>query len=639
MDPKRVEMIANWPRPESIHDVQVFLGFVNFYRRFIEGYSHIARPLTDLLKGSPGVYARTLAAKVSQPGSVTGDTGRVLAGLHEQSRERVETRGRSPARLRNGCAGNETSEPLTDMLGGTDTLGKRAPNKTPELGIRVDKAAHKGPKWLWSTACEKAFNWLREAFCCTTILAHFDPSKRIRIETDASKYAIAAILSQLQEDGHWRPVVFWSRKLIPAETRYETHDQELLAIVAAFKHWRHYLEGSTYTVEVLTDHNNLVAFQKIKALNGRQARWAIALSEYDFIIVHRPGKKNPADAPSRRPDYAPSIREINKQASVLLPTLQKKLAKIEPSLHGGQASEWIKATAQDLRKRYAVAEEREEERPSRLAARYFEGYAEPLTSETTEAFNPDDSTSDSEADCGSALTQARRDEYAIAAALRQNLPRAVIRIHTASVDAVRGEEDLEDKPLRDLIAGLQRDDPFVVSKRTAINSRKTRTREQATQHGQWHLREDGLLYHLHRLYVPDNEALRSELFACFHEDPLAGHFGEKRTLELIQRHYHWPKIENYIGRRVATCARCQFANARRHRPYGKLQPLPAPEGPWQELTMDFITDLPPSKARGCIWDATLVIIDRYSKMALYIPAEKSWKAKDLADAFIERVIS
>lgn len=59
---------------------------------------------------------------------------------------------------------------------------------------------------------------------------------------DASKYAIAAPLSQLQDDGQGCPVAFWSRKLIPAETGYETHDQELLAIVAAFKQWRDHLE-------------------------------------------------------------------------------------------------------------------------------------------------------------------------------------------------------------------------------------------------------------------------------------------------------------------------------------------------------------------------------------------------------------
>ena len=52
MDPKRVEAVTQWPQPKSVHDIQVFLGFVNFYRRFIKGYSHITRPLTELLKTS-----------------------------------------------------------------------------------------------------------------------------------------------------------------------------------------------------------------------------------------------------------------------------------------------------------------------------------------------------------------------------------------------------------------------------------------------------------------------------------------------------------------------------------------------------------------------------------------------------------
>ena len=72
---------------------------------------------------------------------------------------------------------------------------------------------------------------------------------------------------------------------------------------------------------MLTDHNNLVAFQNVKSLNGRQAQWAIALSGYDFTIAHQPGKRNPADALSRHPDYASSMDEVNEQAGQLLPTL------------------------------------------------------------------------------------------------------------------------------------------------------------------------------------------------------------------------------------------------------------------------------------------------------------------------------
>jgi hypothetical protein len=60
----------------------------------------------------------------------------------------------------------------------------------------------------------------------------------------------------------------------PAERNYETHDGELLAIVKAFKHWRHYLEGSQHLIQVLTDHNNLKYFMDTTVLSQQQARWA-----------------------------------------------------------------------------------------------------------------------------------------------------------------------------------------------------------------------------------------------------------------------------------------------------------------------------------------------------------------------------
>ncbi len=78
---------------------------------------------------------------------------------------------------------------------------------------------------------------MRQAFIEAPILNHFDPERFIQIETDASGYAIGGIFSQLTsgDSGRCHPVAFFSRKMIPAETRYETHDGELLAIVEVFK--------------------------------------------------------------------------------------------------------------------------------------------------------------------------------------------------------------------------------------------------------------------------------------------------------------------------------------------------------------------------------------------------------------------
>jgi len=107
-----------------------------------------------------------------------------------------------------------------------------------------------------------------------------------------------------------------------AKRNYKIHDNKLLIIIAAFKKWRQYTEGSQHTVEVLCDHENLKYFMTTKVLNRRQARWAQYLASYDFEILYRQGSLNPADGPSRRPDYREHAEELDLSS---LPTLQNKL--------------------------------------------------------------------------------------------------------------------------------------------------------------------------------------------------------------------------------------------------------------------------------------------------------------------------
>ena len=140
-------------------------------------------------------------------------------------------------------------------------------------------------------------------FTDALILIHFDLDKPIILQTDASGFAIARILCQFDGFGVLRPVAFYSRKCNSAEQNYDTYDRELLAIIKSFKHWRHYLEDARHHFLVCCDHKNLEYFMTMKTLSRRQARWAEILSQYDFKIEHLDGKRNPADGPSRRPDY------------------------------------------------------------------------------------------------------------------------------------------------------------------------------------------------------------------------------------------------------------------------------------------------------------------------------------------------
>jgi hypothetical protein len=529
MDPARVESIKDWPSPTSHRELQVFLGFANFYRRFIEGYAHHSRTLTDKFKG--------------------GKNGKIF-----------------------------------------------------------------GP-WTWTPDDEKALRGLIDAFTTAPTLRHYDSGQRLMMTTDASAFAMSAILEQLFE-GRWHPVAYWSRKFNDAESRYDTHDRELLAIVSGFRHWRHYVVGAAHATIVRTDHNNLVAWSKIDKLNMRQSRWAMELMPLDFHIQYLKGKKNPADAPSRRPDYEPDQRDLEVRAQALIPSLQKKLGFPRVSIRSAEVQQWLD--------REATAETMMLPEPNEYI-RWSERDVRAPSSEDTVL--PDDVDSDDET-----LVDYVHDPSPRA------VPLGVARIAARKVHCVDGE-DGEDRPLTTLIAELQRVDQVATKQRQRLASEPRILPEvQETIKGDWSIKgEDNIVYFKHRLYVPDDAGVKLAILQQFHDAPLAGHFGAERTQELIQRHYHWVNMKAEIEHYVASCRSCQWTHAKRHRPYGKLNPLEPAVAPWEDLSMDFITDLPTSKRGKDEYDAILVIVDRFTKMGLYIPTRKSLKAPDLADLMIDAV--
>jgi len=148
---------------------------------------------------------------------------------------------------------------------------------------------------------------LKHHFTTAPVLHHFYPDLLIRIHTDASGFTISGIISQLH-DSRWHPIAFYSRKLNPAECNYNVPDREILAIIDCMRHWQHYLEGSYHPIQVLSDHKNLKAFMSTKVFNRHQAHWAELLASYDFILVHIPGIRNPADGLSYRLDYTHDLQ-------------------------------------------------------------------------------------------------------------------------------------------------------------------------------------------------------------------------------------------------------------------------------------------------------------------------------------------
>ena len=178
---------------------------------------------------------------------------------------------------------------------------------------------------------EAAFPELKQRFTTASILAHFDIQQPVIIETDASDFAIGAVLLQRGDEGRLHPVAFHSRKFQPVEINYEIHDQELLAIVNAFKHWRRYCKGAAHQVQVFSDHQNKEYITTTKVLNRWQARWAQELAGINFQMDYRPGNQNgKPDALPRHLEYRPEKRGVEKPIMTVL----GKNHYVEPNRQG-----------------------------------------------------------------------------------------------------------------------------------------------------------------------------------------------------------------------------------------------------------------------------------------------------------------
>jgi hypothetical protein len=479
IDANRVKTIQDWPKPKTVRDIRVFIGFMNYYRRFIEGFSKIALPLTKLTQKGPG------AAR----------------GGHAQRREESQ---------------------------GID-LGKEG---------------------------EEAFQNLKDSFLRVPILTHFERDRPTHVEVDASGGAISGILSQLVPDrdgkSQWKPVDFYSRKFIQAEYNYDVHDQELLAIVKSLEHWRHYLEGVHF--EVLTDHKNLKWFMETKVLNHRQVRAYLTLTNYDFVITHRPGATNPADGPSRRPDYI-----------------------------------------------------KEAQRPAR---KYNQAFVQPMQDLLFESSRK-----------GAALVNA-----------------VTTRSRTGS-----GKESEKDTEIRQALIEFHREEAGLKSPLSPLEERSMTDEESETSSESSGANVSQSGPHLHQqnnrrrveLHTPEEKAKALE--EC-HYDPLAGHFGARKTTEKVSRRYVWKGMRKDITDYCNGCLRCKRAVSAKHKPYGLLAPLPPPTRAWQEVTFDFITELPESRISGVTYDAIMVVVCRLTKMVHYIPARADWNGTELAQAWIREVI-
>ncbi|GBG78519.1 hypothetical protein CBR_g27744 [Chara braunii] len=464
MDDAKITAIAEWPVPTSVKQLRSFLGLTSYYSNFIYGYARYSYVLTSTL-------------------------------------------------------------------------------------------LRKNPPWFWTPLCEDAFRALKKTVTCAPVLRLPDFDRPFIVTTDASDFAVGAVLSQvfpsppdspyphvptflpppadtasrltpilpplpstdsppitysptIAKDGTVEaragdcPIALYSRQLLPAEINYTADEREVLAVVYATRHWRHYLHGAPFTVH--TDNSVVQAFLTRPKLSPRQARWWCDLSEFSFTTQPIKGETNRvADALSRRPDHN----------------------------------------------------------------------QEPIHFVAISITSVDQSVID-----------AYRTQYR----------------HCPDYHVIHA----------------------------TLRSGKTVPSYSLGENGlvYWHGRSGQLEP---RICVPSTGQLRFQALAEFHDQAAAGHMGFHKTLARVCRLYVWPKSKDFVKAYIQECPTCQEVNCANHLPYGLLQPLPIPEGRWQSISMDFIGPLRPPTQRG--HDAILVVVDRFTKRARFVPCRYRISAREVAD--------
>ena len=168
-----------------------------------------------------------------------------------------------------------------------------------EIASPLNALTKKGVKFCWSESCAVAFDRLKRALISAPVLAFPNFDEQFLLYVDASSTGIGFALAQIQS-GKEVVIAYNVRGLNQAERNYTTTEREALALVECIKKFQPYLHDRKFVV--FTDHSSLRWLMNVKYANGRLARWALLLQQYNFEIIHRPGCQNGnADALSRRP--------------------------------------------------------------------------------------------------------------------------------------------------------------------------------------------------------------------------------------------------------------------------------------------------------------------------------------------------
>jgi hypothetical protein len=394
-------------------------------------------------------------------------------------------------------------------------------------------------KFELSEEARSAFYRLKHILTTDLILDLPDDSLPFKLQTDASVEGIGAVLLQVTPQGD-RPLAYMSKKLTVTQVKWPTIEQECYALIEAIGRWDKYLRGREFTLE--TDHEPLISLAKKEQLNKRCERWRLKLAEYRFNVKHIQGKRNNmADYLSRSP-VEPAEDEEDERIQYESKSTQTETTF--PSTRNGSNQPQITTV---------------------------------ITRAQAKLQSSNGMTSNNSIDDGT----------------NEPIPEGKAAIVHQPVAKPLGEDpnriipfDLED------LKQQQIKDPDIQRLTKNISERRN------------YVVEDGIVMRKQKLPLPTvpfvpTGRMRTDIMKIYHDTPANGaHFGRDKTMRKIQERYYWPSMNADINNYVRSCLPCAQNNHRRHKPYGKLKPIPPPEGIWKLLCMDFHGPIIPTSRKG-----------------------------------------
>ena len=536
--PEKVRAIIEWPKPKGVHDIRSFLGLASYYRRFVRGFSEMARPLTALTRA--------------------------------------------------------------------------------------------GVDWEWSVPQHQAFNRLKLALTTAPVLRLPDFSRQFVVTTDASDAAVGAILEQDFGNG-LQPVAFASRKLNGAEMRYSAYERELLGIVWAIAQWKHYCQGP-HPVIIQTDHAPLRHLPNQTSVNSRVWKWINVLQGYNLEIRHIPGKRNPTDTLSKQDKKdalgrktavhdanADLVEELRVPSNANDTAIQDALMKLFNAQSRGQDQ--------------SVAIQSQASRAPRSDQRVDQALK---ASETDQAIRATDQDQISSVQFKSEIKTSSPVQFSI------NVPISSSSQDSQCTLAVSRSSIEIDHSLRERIHSLLMTE--ILYKDILNEMESTGKNEIVRGKEKYQLKKKLLMIHVTgqpeeveywRVVVPDDVAVKTLLVSELHSVPYCAHPGVQRTIGKVRRHFWWKGMAGDIREFVEACPICQLEKTDHTLQKGSLQSLTLPEVKWQEVSVDFITDLPAEKDAE---DSIMTMVDRATKMVHLIPCWKTTTAGEAARLFWQHVV-